>query len=271
MEENPELIQNGQNFDDMRFRAAPVFLIHDGGGTTFAYHCLNSLGRPTYGIYNPHFRSGGVFEGGVRGMGRLYAGIIRRSCAEASFPAERNSDGSVNILLGGWSMGGLLSLEIAKVLTGDHGVRIIGILMVDSIYPVHLTTEHVASFDRDHSDMSLSRNMYLSMKVMKEAVRLILDWDPPIWADDEVSERPPISLLRAVESLPTASAHGHVIDFYRHDQSLGWDNYDINMFLEIVDIEGNHFEVFSFQHIPGISRAIKQCFDKLERAGHAIH
>ncbi|ORY71043.1 thioesterase domain-containing protein [Pseudomassariella vexata] len=270
MEENPELLQNGDwNGENRQVQAVPVFLIHDGGGTTFAYHCLDPLARPAYGIFNPYFRNGGRFEGGIRGMGRLYAGIIRRTCAESDFPAQRNSDGSVNILIGGWSMGGLLSLEIAKVLTGDCGVRIIGVLMMDSIYSVNPPSVRLEALD--HLGLGKSKNEFLSLKAMKEALRVIQEWEPPVWAGDQVAKRPRISLLRALDHIPTGSDRVHVADIYRNDRTLGWDQYDMGMFTDIVSVPGNHFEMFSFQHIPEISKTIKRCLDKLEMLGSISH
>lgn len=37
-------------------------------------------------------------------------------------------------LLQGWSLGGILSLEIAHVITVYFGLRALGIIMIDSIY-----------------------------------------------------------------------------------------------------------------------------------------
>jgi thioesterase domain-containing protein len=268
MGKNPELIQdfdsawNGTNPRPL----VPLFLIHDGGGTTFTYHCLDPLRRPTYGIFNPRFHSGGCFEGGVRGMGRLYATMIRKTCAEPDFPGKRNSDGSVDILIGGWSMGGLVSLEIAKVLTGDQDVRVIGVLMIDSMCPLHLPTAGYLE-TVDHLDIDKSnKNLALSIRAMKEALRVIREWEPPVWAGNLLEQRPRFSLLRAVDSLPTGNKRGvHVVDICRHDRALGWNKYDPDLFTETVDVKGDHFEIFSFQHIAGISEAIKRCCDTLEK------
>ncbi|EGS17514.1 uncharacterized protein CTHT_0068440 [Thermochaetoides thermophila DSM 1495] len=51
---------------------APLVLVHDGGGTTFCYHFLGYLGRPVYGIDNPHYDSGKAWEGGIPEMAREY-------------------------------------------------------------------------------------------------------------------------------------------------------------------------------------------------------
>ncbi|KAH0593352.1 hypothetical protein MHUMG1_08808 [Metarhizium humberi] len=270
MDKNPELIQDGNWMgDDARNMPVPVFLIHDGGGTTFAYHCLDSLCRPTYGIFNPHFRNGQTFEGGVSGMARLYTGIIRRTCARPDFPAERNLDRSVNILIGGWSMGGLLSLEIAKLLTGDGRVKVIGVLMMDSMYTVDPPSLPLDALD--NLDPGKSKNMFLSIQAMKEAIRIIRQWDPPVWTGTQRDQRPRVSLLRALDPIPTVTGRVHVADIYRDNETLGWDNYEKGLFTEVMDVQGDHFGMFSFQHIPEISKAIRRCLETLEVLGHVAH
>lgn len=268
--ENPELIQD---LDYGMKPRVPLFLIHDGGGTTFAYHCLDPLRRPTYGLFNPRYHSGGSFEGGVRGMGRLYAVMIKKTCARSDFQGKRNPDGRVDILLGGWSMGGLLSLEVAKVLTGDRDVRVIGVLMMESMCPVRLPTGGRGGGyleTLDHLDLNRTdRNLALSIRAMKEALRVIREWEPPVWAGDQAVLRPRFSLLRAADPLPTpaGSKRRHILDIYRQDRTLGWDKYDPGLFTETMEVKGDHFEMFSFQHIPGISKAIKKCCDTLEKLG----
>lgn len=55
MDTNPETIQPPQP----SHASTPLLLLHDGGGTTFPYHCLPPLPRALYGIHNPRFESGG--------------------------------------------------------------------------------------------------------------------------------------------------------------------------------------------------------------------
>lgn len=271
MEKNPELIQDGEEeADDIQAQAVPLFLIHDGGGTNFTYHCLDSLGRPTYGIFNPHFHSGGHFEGGIYAMARLYASIIRRTCLEQDFPAERNSDGSVNILIGGWSMGGLLSLQIAKELTGGQDVRIIGLLMIDTMYTVIPPTVRLETLDNLH--LSKSGNESLALQCMKEALRAILEWTLPVWEGEQAAQRPRMSLLRALNPIPTSSRDRvHFVDMYRNNRALGWDQYHVDMFTDIVDAKGDHFEIFSEGNIAEISKSMRRCLDTLEMLGPSVY
>lgn len=74
MDQNPALVQTAPSSTR---GAAPLILIHDGGGTTFSYHCLQSLNRTVYAIHNPRFYSGRVWAGGIAAMAKVYVELIR--------------------------------------------------------------------------------------------------------------------------------------------------------------------------------------------------
>ena len=74
MDQNPALVQTAP---PSKQGAAPLILIHDGGGTTFSYHCLKSLHRTVYAIHNPRFYSGRVWAGGITAMAKVYVEMIR--------------------------------------------------------------------------------------------------------------------------------------------------------------------------------------------------
>ncbi|KAM5473086.1 hypothetical protein MauCBS54593_002800 [Microsporum audouinii] len=61
--------------------AAPLVLIHDGGGTSVNYYYLHSLDRAVYAIQNPSFYSGKAWEDGIPEMGETYAQFIRSHIA----------------------------------------------------------------------------------------------------------------------------------------------------------------------------------------------
>jgi thioesterase domain-containing protein len=277
MERNPELIQGpdmARENGPSSAPRAPLFLIHDGGGTTFAYHCLEPLHRPLYGISNPRYHTGGTFEGGMRGMGRLYASMIRKTCSEPSFPAGKlDLDGRVPVLIGGWSMGGLVAIEVAKALTGDRHVRVVGVLLIETMYPVHARAPtEVYDETLEHLQDVLSKasgNAALSIRAMHDSLVAIRDRTPPVWKGAQAALRPRFSLLRAVSPMPSTpgSKHRHLTDMDRHDRRLGWDRYEAGLFTETVDVKGNHFDMFSFKHIEGVSTAIRRCCDTLEKMG----
>ncbi|KAH6603245.1 hypothetical protein Trco_008020 [Trichoderma cornu-damae] len=295
---NPELIQpEDWARPDKPTYNTPVFLIHDGGGTTFAYHCLEVLGRYIYGIHNPYFYTGEVFEGGLPEMAYLYARWIRETVTAKGFPARRrNRDGSTSVMLGGWSLGGLLSMEIARQLADDDAVRVVGILMIDSVYPgksssmgsipliptagpptkrgvseAKVPKVHEIKLDEDDSsdDAStegeeLSKNQILSKRCMAEAVRMVRQWRLPEWTGRLYNRRPRVVLLRAKNYVPTKEGRVVGLDLNRDDRMLGWGDYDEEMFSDVFDIDGHHFDIFAFDRIDGISRSIKKGLDRLE-------
>ncbi|EHK19583.1 uncharacterized protein TRIVIDRAFT_46311 [Trichoderma virens Gv29-8] len=267
---NPELIQpedwarpNKPSYN------TPVFLIHDGGGTTFAYHCLEILGRYIYGIHNPYFYTGEVFEGGIPEMGRIYAKWIRDTVLEKGFPAQRrNHDGTISIMLGGWSLGGLLSMEVARQLADDDVVRVSGILMIDSIYPGNEedTSSDEASTDRD----GLTQNQILSRRCMAEAVRMVRQWRLPEWPGRLYNRRPRVVLLRAKEYVPTKDGRIVGLDLNREDDLLGWGDYDEEMFCDVLDVDGHHFDMFAFERIDAMTKSIKKGLDRLEECSQMM-
>jgi iterative type I PKS product template protein len=69
---NPLLLQAGNGSS-----RAPLFLIHDGGGTAHHYGRISPLGRQVWGIHNPRFPAGGKWEGGLVEMARHYVELIK--------------------------------------------------------------------------------------------------------------------------------------------------------------------------------------------------
>ncbi|KAM3435284.1 hypothetical protein NHJ13734_005618 [Beauveria thailandica] len=281
IEENPELIQP-ENWARIKSWSGktPVFLFHDGGGTTFAYHCLEPLKRFVYGVRNPHFYSGKRFEGGVPDMAAQYVAWVKAAVAADTFPAKRaGSLAPVDILIGGWSLGGMTSLEVARQLYGDKDVRVKGILMIDSAYPALVAErrQQVVSMEeeggeegeggdgedlkaRAREEAGKTKNQVLSMRAMREARRMIARWELPRW---EGARRPPAILIRARDSL-YARDWTATIDTDRAERMLGWERYDKDMFVDVLDVDGHHFNMFDHSRIPGITAAIAKALTRLD-------
>ncbi|KAL2756943.1 hypothetical protein ACRALDRAFT_2052754 [Sodiomyces alcalophilus JCM 7366] len=198
----------------------PLVLIHDGGGTTFPYHCLEPLRRPVYGIANPHFRSGAPWPGGLPQMAETYATMIRRTVRSPSFPkVTASSKKSVSrpqygfpffparprILLGGWSLGGMLALQVAWLLEDDPDVEVMGLLLIDSICPLRASgTDAALSIDSvqrpggqpvgrlwdDEEGEPVRVNERLARRAMRAAVEMVRKWEPPAWGWEVVTAEP---------------------------------------------------------------------------------
>jgi thioesterase domain-containing protein len=90
--ENPTLIHEGP--ENTSGQPAPLVLIHDGGGTTFSYHCMDPTNRPLWAVQNPRLDDGGWWDGGIEEMARHYIDLMSLALPEGG-----------SVILGGRSGG----------------------------------------------------------------------------------------------------------------------------------------------------------------------
>ncbi|KAI0123786.1 Alpha/Beta hydrolase protein [Xylariales sp. AK1849] len=258
---NPALIYEGVGY--LSAQQVPLILVHDGGGTTFSYHCLDPTNRPLYGIQNAHLDDGGWWDGGIPEMARHYIGLISKV-----LPAGGD------IILGGWSLGGILSLEMAHQMATDTTIapkyRVLGIVLIDSICPKRvsdipgmanvLPTQRVMKSEEELKAMKLKEKVNLNMI---HARMMIQRWDLPRW---NKARPPPAILLRAKEFVnPTSTSF---VDHSRQDRLLGWETYSRehgDFIREIVDVEGHHFSLFEEGNITNITTKICAAANSLEQ------
>lgn len=266
----------------------PLVLIHDGGGTIFSYYCLGDLGRPVHGIANPHFESGAVWEGGLPEMARRYLGYVK-----AAVP-----DGG-DVILGGWSLGGLLALEVARQLADEkrergeregQGLNLLGIVMVDSVCPILRVAlpmplvQHVMKFSEHTKEETRER----VLRCFAEAVRMVGQWTVPEWGERREQKGsgarssvnlgrsslppppppPPVILLRATDPVPVPDGGVTRVDVHRNDPLLGWGGYREGFITKAVDIPGHHFSIFHTEEtLETTTEAIKRACLELEEMG----
>ena len=256
---NPHLIQEAPRAAPW-MKPAPLVLIHDGGGTTFSYHCLGNLDRTVYGISNPHYKSGETkWEDGLHGMARHYLKLIKTVIPRGK------------LILGGWSLGGLVSLEIARLLADDPAMNLVGIVMVDSIYPLVRRTQDatvpIVQHAMEWSDRTRQETRDTVLRCFSEAQGMVSTWTPPTWGDDETQSQlqslttatntlspsktqgpppPPVILLRAEQAVPIQQEKGvSRVDISRDDRLLGWGEYRQGLITEVVDLPNcHHFNLF---------------------------
>ncbi|KAF2149924.1 alpha/beta-hydrolase [Myriangium duriaei CBS 260.36] len=163
-DKNPLQVQDAPA--SRRNRATPLVLIHDGGGTTFGYFSLGSLNRDVWAIHNPRYYSSESFEGGMDEMAQCYIGLME----EAGIRGR--------ILLGGWSLGGYLSLAIARILADEPNslMSVAGLLLIDSPYHVPLSQLPPEEGEPDFDNLP-----ELVRKALDECDDLLVDWHLPSW------------------------------------------------------------------------------------------
>lgn len=206
-------------------------------------------------------------------MARHYVGLIR-----SSVPRGR-------ILLGGWSLGGLLSLEMARMLAGDPDFTVIGIVMMDSICPAAKMTRTgaanaaVVPYKQQFGPNTKQETIEGVERCFIEARKSIGAWTMPQWEGSDIDAAagesqvqlssnikcPPTILLRAREAVPTEPGEVSFVDTTRHSRSLGWDEYQTDFLEEIVDIQGHHFSIFAWEHIDDVSQKLMDACNTLEK------
>ncbi|KAK4181497.1 Alpha/Beta hydrolase protein [Triangularia setosa] len=252
--DNPSLIQEGpqpksQAASPWSKPPTPLVLIHDGGGTVFSYYCLGELDRPVHGISNPNYDSGEPFPGGIQEMAKLYIKYIKNVVPRG------------NLMIGGWSLGGLLSLEVAWQLAQEEenntGINLLGIVMVDSVCPLSWKNgdaqRGILSVVRTGAAWGPNTKEETKRKVTKcfsESGRMVGEWEMPKWETENGREikPPPVILLRAKDMVPVPGGEEGVVsrvDVCRGDRHLGWDAYRKGLITKVVDIPGHHFNIFS--------------------------
>ncbi|KAI9708853.1 MAG: putative secondary metabolism biosynthetic enzyme [Candelaria pacifica] len=240
--------------------ATPLILIHDGGGTIFQYFLLAPLSRPVYGIMNPHFETGNSWPGGLHEMATNYAKLI-----QTAIPSGQ-------ILLGGWSLGGYIALEVAHILAQQRtDLEVVGLIIIDSSLPRRLDNEkHTTSPHQQTRPLFLDDTVPEQRKLQvqrcfAQATEMLKAWEPPLWDVEGATQSypagsknasygapPPTVLLRAVDRVPDAGEEGYAddpVDEWRKSRLLGWELYDRNFIQWVLDISGHHFNIFAWQYV----------------------
>lgn len=122
----------------------PLILVHAISGLALPYFALGPLSeidenRPVYGISSPMFTSSlaSPLQSSLSALAAQYVAIVQR---------EIQPEGPY--LLGGWSMGGMIAMEMAATLQA-HGDEVAQVILIDSVNPRYFPKFH----DRKQHDV----------------------------------------------------------------------------------------------------------------------
>ena len=259
LEEQPIRIQNGSKFPE----SVPIYLVHPGAGMCFEYYRIGPLNRAVHAIQDPRMFSDAKDDWScIEDMAEHYAAVVSRS---------RPSCPSRGIILGGYSFGGVVAFEMARLLSerGDCLVR--GVVLIDSPPPLdHIPLARVtvqAAMKAKHAHAAKTRPREaarfheaigaLAVRNNLRRAALLGQYRPR-----RTGAMPRVVLLRSSQGFEAA---GYALpeNKWLHDRrdvrtsSGAWEQL-LGAKVKVLDIPGDHFTPFEPGHISGTSRAIHE-------------
>lgn len=220
----------------------------------FNYFLLKPLGRAVYGIYNPRTGDGEQWPGGMTEMAGEYCQMILRTVAEGE------------ILIGGWSLGGMVALEAAHILALMPGcpVKVKGIIMIDTDFPHGPSPSGTKSVETRVANSKAAMGQHVKPEIrqaversMAQAAKLIDEWQPPKWTTQIVPPR--TVLIRGREKMDDE-------DVYRERRALGWEDYEPDIMVAVLDVGGTHYSMWEKQHISTVDIQLHRACTLLEHS-----
>lgn len=148
-----------------------------------------------------------------------------------------------NLVLTGWSFGGVVAYEVALQLM-KKGVQVKGVLLIDSPSPINHTPlsdsliDSVVNLDARSANSELGRLVRTQFAMN---TRMLGRYDPHATG----GLCPPLALLRSTEGYtPPALADVPIWLADRSDPKLAAAGWDTLTSVKILDIPGHHFQPF---------------------------
>ncbi|WYZ41518.1 hypothetical protein EsH8_V_000413 [Colletotrichum jinshuiense] len=145
---------------DENSHLTPLFLCHAISGLALPFLRLEALSdddeRPVYGITSPMHCPGGndfEFPETLRDLAALYIEKIKDIQPSGPY------------LLGGWSMGGMIAMNMAQVLR-DNGEEVLKVIMIDSANPESFPSFPTAKDHRSLTRLTFTRTVAADIRLM---------------------------------------------------------------------------------------------------------
>jgi len=243
----------------------PLFLIHPGAGLALPYcHLGGHTSRPIYGISNTFIARDVVFSS-VSEAAKAYIAEIESG---NYLPSGRR-----RWMLGGWSYGGVVALEMAVQLI-ERGDTVEGIILMDTVHPIGVYNavdfQDAASYDYSSADRSIKNGASGGLSGVQQelsdylrtcyrhAESVLSRWTPRPLPSPDV----PVYLIKAGRLgsfVRNVSASARLTRIKKHiDPRNGWDVTLIPK-LEIETVDCIHDDMFTG---PGLAMTQKT-FDSI--------
>lgn len=248
----------------------PLILIHDGSGLAVRYHNISNIHRDLYGINNPYFLSPQVWSS-ITELATTYANYIQR---EIDGPVLVGGEISQRLLYyiahdsAGWSFGGVVAFEVARVLRA-LSLSVKGVILIDSSSPFICTelNADVINHVLDNIKSVDARSRDLCQLQFSMSSRLLSEYKPSL---PEEGLAIPIVFLRSMggfnppnlTDVPTWLANRTNAD----SVISGWDALSGSP-IRVIDIPGNHFQPFESENVGVHFPLTKKSFDRVATSG----
>ena len=257
----------------------PVFFVHPGGGSVFCYVNLSAQldpDRPFYALQARGIEDGAEPLTSVAEMVESYTAAILEARSQGPY------------LLGGWSFGGPIAVEIARRLEGmGHEVAYVAIL--DMAEPSTII-EALSNVDETRAMINFARDAGIGLSATEAELReMSSEMRLECFVSDAqtANKMPPGAGLEEVRrfvrcsQLNTALLRGHKVAGYggriglfralevndqafaHSDSNMGWQSVLTRYPLEVYDVPGHHGSMMEMPQLGVLARKLKARLDAI--------
>ncbi|KAM3077744.1 polyketide beta-ketoacyl-synthase [Clarireedia jacksonii] len=237
-----------------------LYLFHDGSGQVNMYKSLRYDRYAIFGFFDPFFGNRQHSFESLAQMAEYYISLL---------PESRDFS---TIVLGGWSFGGVVAFEAARQILEKRGVRVKGLILIDSPYPINhkplpkQVIDQILQPNLTSKILSLPESDVLHEEFQRNAA-LLGEYKPTELTGSKAFGVPTV-MLQSMDTFDTVAECG--VDYSwlssqsaRNDAVASWEGL-IGEKFEVFSIPGNHFEAFSPNMVNETSQRILRSLDYFE-------
>ncbi len=162
-------------------------------------------------------------------------------------------------------MGGFISLEICYLLAEEESpsIRVTGLILIDSVF--YQATRDSTVKTKEYMGLPGGSQPAIREKIAKcmaNSRAMIKVWQAPKW---QGARPPPAVLIRAREPIPVEPEEGKEgiicdTDLSRDKPKLGWEQYETNFIVRVLDTDGHHSSIFEDKNVSTTSPSLRFYF-----------
>ncbi|RYC60407.1 hypothetical protein CHU98_g5811 [Xylaria longipes] len=233
-----------------------AYLFHDGSGHCNFYSRILNMNRSITGIFSPD----------------LSADIERLEDLASLYIKRTKIGEEQEVILGGWSFGGVLAFEVARQLQ-SLGRPVKGLILIDSPPPIdhkaippevisHIVSNKTASETTYVTESSKQAREKIKQRFQYHAM-LLQNYHPKPQTDN-----PPCVILKCSRSMDTAMLCNVTYpwisdDSFRERSVRQWEQL-MGGNIPVLDVACNHFQVFDADYVGDVSQKLVLACEMLE-------